>query len=79
MLALAEQHLEPGHSLIADALNDLAVLYREQGNYEEAELLFQRVLRIFEQLLGPNHTLVGKTLSNLETISYERGRDGSEP
>ena len=43
----------------ASALNNLAVLYRGQGRYAEAEPLYKRSLAISEKALGPDHPDVG--------------------
>ena len=50
-----EQALGPDHPDVAYPLNNLAILYKEQGKYAEAEPLYQRALRIREQTLGPDH------------------------
>src|SRR3989440_3524181 len=46
----------------ATTLNNLAELYRAQGNYEQAEPLMKRALAICEQVLGPRHrdTAIGR-------------------
>ena len=46
-------------------LNDLALVYRAQGKYAEAEGLFKRALTIREKALGASHAYVGQTLNNL--------------
>lgn len=50
---------------VADAANDLAVLYATAGKMTEAELLFHRALMIGEKGLGPDHPGVGATIQNL--------------
>lgn len=50
---------------VADAANDLAVVYAKTGKAVEAELLFQRALSIGERGLGPNNPEVGATIQNL--------------
>src|SRR5438105_2338820 len=39
----------------ATSLNNLAGLYRVQGNYEQAESLYQRTIAIGEKTLGAEH------------------------
>ena len=41
--------------LTTTSLNNLAGLYRAQGQYAQAELLYQRALSIHEKALGPAH------------------------
>jgi tetratricopeptide (TPR) repeat protein len=53
---------------MAKGLNNLAGLYRAQGQYEKAELLHQRALEIREKTLGPEHPILVKGLSNLAGI-----------
>lgn len=50
---------------VADAANDLAVVYATAGRATEAELLFQRALQIGEKGLGLDHPGVGATIQNL--------------
>ena len=50
---------------VADAANDLAVVYANAGKPLEAELLFTRALMIGEKGLGPEHPGVGSTVQNL--------------
>ena len=54
-LAIREHVLGPNHPNTANSLNNLAVLYDNQGKYKEAEPLYQRALAISERVLGPNH------------------------
>jgi tetratricopeptide (TPR) repeat protein len=55
--------LGPNHPDTAHSLYCLAELYQAQGNYAEAEPLYQRALTIYQQILGPEHP---KTVSVLE-------------
>lgn len=41
---------------MALVLNNLTVLYHNQGKYSEAELLYKRSLAIYEKALGPDHS-----------------------
>ncbi|HEU4683230.1 MAG TPA: tetratricopeptide repeat protein, partial [Nitrospira sp.] len=50
---------------VADAANDLAVVYANEGKPLEAELLFARALKIGEKGLGMDHPGVGATVQNL--------------
>jgi tetratricopeptide (TPR) repeat protein len=47
---------------IAIGLNNLANLYSAQGNYKQAEPLYERALSILEQAFGPNHVSLLPTL-----------------
>ena len=54
-LAIREKALGPDHPDVAQSLNNLAVLYRDQGRYADAEPLYKRSLAINEKALGPDH------------------------
>jgi tetratricopeptide (TPR) repeat protein len=43
-LATGEKVLGPEDPLVALGLNNLALLYQDQGKYEQAEPLYQRAL-----------------------------------
>ena len=64
-LAIQEQALGATHPDVAQSLNNLAILYHDQGQYAEAVPLHQRALAIQEQALGPTHPAVATSLNNL--------------
>ena len=63
----ARRRWAPTTPMSATALNNLAVLYRDQGRYAEAEPLYKRALAIREKALGPDHPDVG-------TVAQQPGR-----
>lgn len=65
---------------VADAANDLAVVYANSGKPLEAELLFSRALAIGEKGLGADHPGAGATIQNLGILyaTQERYRE-AEP
>ena len=65
---------------VADAANDLGVVYANSGKPLEAELLFSRALAIGEKGLGADHPGVGATIQNLGILyaTQERYRE-AEP
>ncbi len=63
-LGLAER-FGPEDPRLAQSLNILAVVYRAQGRYDDAELFHKRALAIREKVLGPEHPEVEQTLSDL--------------
>ncbi len=60
---------------MATSLNNLAVLYQDQGKYTEAEPLYQRTLAIWEKALGPEHPLVATSLENSANLLRTTGRE----
>ncbi len=59
---------------LATSLNSLALLYRAQGRYAEAEPLYQRSLGIREKSLGAEHPDVAQSLNNLAELYRVQGR-----
>jgi len=58
---------------VATSLNNLATLYYAQGQFDDAEALFQRALAIWEKVLGPEHPDVATSLDNLAQLYYAQG------
>ncbi len=56
------------HPIVAQSLNNLAELYRDQGRYSEAEPLYLQALDICEQRLGVNHPQTITTRENLANL-----------
>ena len=52
----------------ANTLNNLALLYEEQGRYSEAKTLYLQALEISEQILGVNHPSTEIVQENLTTL-----------
>ena len=59
---------------LATSLNNLALLYKAQGRYAEAEPLYQRALAIREKALGPEHPDVATSLENYADLLRKTGR-----
>ncbi len=60
---------------MAYPLNNLALLYQEQGKYAEAESLFLLALAIREQRLGHDHPLTQIVCKNYATLLRTMGRE----
>ena len=64
----------------ATSLNNLALLYKAQGRYGDAEPFYKRALAIREKALGPEHPHVATSLNNLALLYQAQGRYGdAEP
>jgi len=59
---------------LALCLDGLAMLYRSQGRYNEAEPLFLRSQSILESQLGADHPHVAASLNNLAALYQSQGR-----
>jgi tetratricopeptide (TPR) repeat protein len=57
----------------ADALNDLGLLLRTKGDYEQSEKLLQESLAMYRRLLGDRHPYVGTALNNLALVQHRKG------
>ncbi|MGH9752918.1 MAG: tetratricopeptide repeat protein [Blastocatellia bacterium] len=72
-LAIRQRVLGPEHPFVANALNNLAQLHHDKGDYAKAEPLLIRELDIREKALGPEHPDIAKTLNNLATLYLNKG------
>ncbi len=61
------------HQSLSPTLNNLAILYFEQGRYEQARTLNERALAIEEASSSPNHPSVVALLTNLAAIHTALG------
>src|SRR5437870_5060886 len=53
---------------------------RNQGQYKQAEPLYQRALAIDEKAFGPDHPDVARDLNNLAELYYNQGQyEQAEP
>jgi len=68
--------LGPVHPDTLTSLNNLAMLYQEQGRYDEAERLHIEVLEGFRAALGPEHPDTLTSLNNLAMVYQAQGRLG---
>jgi len=88
-LALAIQYFRKAADLqkelgleedFASTLNNLALLYKSQGRYDQAEPLYLQALELRKRLLGEDHPSVATSLNNLALLYYSQGRyDQAEP
>ena len=73
-LMIDERALGPQHRDLANVLDGLAVVRRNQGSYREAEEIYQRVLAIREEALGADHPEIASTLNNLANVYADQDR-----
>ena len=75
LAALKEaERFGPADPRLATSLNNLGVLYKTQGKYEEAESFYKRSLSIDEKALGAEHPDVATDLNNLALLYKIQGR-----
>ena len=79
-LTLGRQSLGPEHIRVAQSLNDLGVLQREQGNIAAAQPLLEASLAMRRRLLGSEDKLVAVTLIEVARALKDRGHNAeAEP
>jgi tetratricopeptide (TPR) repeat protein len=62
------------HTSTLDTVNNLGILYRDQGRMKEAEEMYVRALRGFEDAWGAKHTSTLDTVNNLGNLYQNQGR-----
>jgi tetratricopeptide (TPR) repeat protein len=77
MLLILEEAEEfgPDDARLGFSLINLAVLYRKQGRYREAEPLYPRGLVILEKTYGEEHPVVAGVLEDWAALLRETGRE----
>lgn len=71
-LALYERVLGPEHPETIISMNNLAGLYRAQGNIAAAYPLYERALEIRERVLGTEHPDTAASLNNLALLYHQQ-------
>jgi tetratricopeptide (TPR) repeat protein len=61
--------LGPNHPDTALALNNLAGIHFQQGNFAEARSLFEQALAILTRTLGPEHRRVLAVQANIGVLT----------
>jgi serine/threonine protein kinase/Tfp pilus assembly protein PilF len=74
-VTLGRRSMGPEHVSIAQALNELGVLDREQGDLAAAQPLLEESLKMRRHLLGPNDKDVAVTAVELARVLRDRGHD----
>jgi tetratricopeptide (TPR) repeat protein len=72
-IELAEQSFGPDSLETADALNDLAIVFKYAGRFDEAEPLYRRALAANVEAVGEIHYNVASIYHNLGGLEHARG------
>ena len=67
-LEIVEKVLGPEHPLVANTLNNLALLYYHIEKYDEALPMLERSLMIFKSRLGPAHPYFKMTEQSIQVL-----------
>jgi tetratricopeptide (TPR) repeat protein len=73
-LAEYEKALGPDHTSTLLTVNNLSLLYGDQGKLAEAEQMYVRALAGREKALGPDHTSTLSTVNNLGSLYRDQGK-----
>jgi len=69
-----EEALGAKHTSTLDTVNNLGILYNDQGRLAEAEAMYDRALQGREEALGAKHTSTLDTVNNLGNLYAGQGR-----
>jgi len=69
-IEIAKKTIGENHPGYAIGLNNLAVVYKSQGKYSEAEKLYLQALEIAKKTIGENHPDYATGLNNLGSLYY---------
>jgi tetratricopeptide (TPR) repeat protein len=72
---MKEKLIGPEHPVLANTLNNLAVICRRDGRYEEAERLYERALSLLEAGVEPSHPTLARTRRNYAALLRAMGRE----
>ena len=72
--AAKQRMLGAEHPETLIGVGNLASTYAEQGRYDEAQALFERVLEPMQRVLGVEHPRTLISMSNLATLCLRQGR-----
>lgn len=64
-----ERAFGPNHTSTLQTVNNLRILYKEQGKRKEAEDMYQRALRGYEKVLDPDHSRTRRLVDRLNALS----------
>lgn len=67
-LAMRKELLPANHMDIAESLNQLAIFYNNENQWDQAAVMFRESLAILEVILAPNHPNVIAVMNNLATV-----------
>ncbi len=71
---LLVRRLDKTDDLLGARLNNaLAVTHKDHGDYDAAQVLYERIITIRERILGPEHPDVGMAIGNLANLLAARG------
>lgn len=69
-----EDSLGPKHIEVAEILNSMGLVLAQKGDYDEAQVLYERAIKIVKDTFGPNqeHYKLGIYYNNLADLDRRR-------
>ena len=73
-LGAAEAHTDVGREVVAGICNELGVLGKYTGRFDDAETFYRRALDIYLDVYGTDHDTVASIYHNLGGVAHARGQ-----
>ena len=70
---VAKETFGANHIYVSASLNNLAMLYFKNGDYEEAKLNYEKSLSMTEELVGKTHPKIVKLLEDIKKCCEKLG------
>ena len=77
-LAGWEKALGPDHTSTLSTVNNLGLLYRDQGKLAEAEQMYQRALLGLQNSSGSEHPSTMIIMNNMKTLDLGNGKEAAK-
>ena len=74
LILLVIKKLRPNHSSLADILNLIGLVYKNQGKYEEALKYLNESLKVKKQAFPSNDSSIGHSFYNIGVVYYNQGK-----
>ena len=71
---IMNSQLDPNLSNSRAAMNNLALLYHNQGKYDKAEPLLEQCYEMMKSKIRPDHPDTMTAMNNLAVLHYKQGR-----
>ena len=69
-----ESHFGKSHPVTASAFNNMAVMHKMMGQFNEAKAKFHDALRIYDEIVGKKHLSYAAALHNLGILEKDQAR-----
>ena len=67
--------MPPNHPDISSSLNNIGLIYKNRGEYEQALDFYLKSLEIKKLSLPPNHPDIASTLNNIAGVYFNKGEN----